>query len=168
MGMQCVFNFQDRKLLQINVKVLLVQIQNRNHRHQYHQLKYHQRHVPIHASNHRHAQLLINMIQDCEATDLRALQQGEKVKPHKVEEEIIITIIIIIITIIIIIITVIIIITIIQVTCGLFLVNSGVIWEKMEGSSINLTGKSKAKVELVQINININLTANKSAAKAQL
>jgi len=76
-GMQCVFNFQDRKLLQINVK-------------------------------------------DCEATDLRALQQGEKVKPHKV-------------------------------TCGLFLVNSGVIWEKMEGSSINLTGKSKAKVERTQI-----------------
>ena len=34
-----------------------------------------------------------------------------------------------------------------QVTCGLFLVNSGVIWEKMEGSNINLTGKSKAKVE---------------------
>ena len=29
---------------------------------------------------------LVNMmlIQDCEATDLRALQQGEKVKPHKV------------------------------------------------------------------------------------
>ena len=100
---------------------------------------------------------LINMmvIQDCEATDLRALQQGEKVKPHKVEEEkIIITITITFI--------------IVQVTCGLFLVNSGVIWEKMEGSSINLTGKSKAKVELVQINININLTANKSAAKAQL
>ena len=24
------------------------------------------------------------LIQDCEATDLRALQQGEKVKPHKV------------------------------------------------------------------------------------
>ena len=23
------------------------------------------------------------MTQDCEATDLRALQQGEKVKPHK-------------------------------------------------------------------------------------
>jgi len=76
-GMQCVFNFQDRKLLQINVK-------------------------------------------DCEATDLRALQQGEKVKPHKV-------------------------------TCGLFLVNSGVIWEKMEGSNINLTGKSKGKVERTQI-----------------
>ena len=51
-----------------------------------------------------------------------------------------------------------------QVTCGLFLVNSGVIWEKMEGSNINLTGKSKAKVELIQINTNINLTGKKSAA----
>ena len=28
--------------------------------------------------------ILIMMTQDCEATDLRALQQGEKVKPHKV------------------------------------------------------------------------------------
>ena len=89
------------------------------------------------------------MTQDCEATDLRALQQGEKVKPHKVVaknnhnrimelsinfEDVILSkftsnqndp----------------------QVTCGLFLVNSGVIWEKMEGSNINLTGKSKAKVE---------------------
>ena len=36
-------------------------------------------------------------------------------------------------------------------TCGLFLVNSGVIWEKAEGSNINLTGKSKAKVERTQI-----------------
>jgi len=76
-GMQCVFNFQDKKLLQIVVK-------------------------------------------DCEATDLRALQAGEKVKPHKV-------------------------------TCGNFLVNSGVIWEKMEGSNLNLTGKSKAKIERTQI-----------------
>ena len=38
-----------------------------------------------------------------------------------------------------------------QVTCGLFLVNSGVIWEKMEGSNINLVGKSKAKVKLSDI-----------------
>ena len=89
-------------------------------------------------------------------------------KPHKVEKEIIIVVTIIVIITIIIIVIIIAIITIIQVTCGLFLVNSGVIWEKMEGSSINLTGKSKAKVELGQINININLTANKSAAKAQL
>jgi len=76
-GQQAVFNFQDKKLLQVVVK-------------------------------------------DCEATDLRALQAGEKVKPHKV-------------------------------SCGLFLVNSAVIFERMEGSTINLVGKSKGKVERTQI-----------------
>jgi len=76
-GQQAVFNFQDKKLLQVVVK-------------------------------------------DIEATDLRALQAGEKVKPHKV-------------------------------SCGLFLVNSGIIFERMEGATINLTGKSKGKVERTQI-----------------
>jgi len=76
-GQQCVFNFQDKKLLQINIK-------------------------------------------DCEATNLRALQAGEKVSPHKV-------------------------------TCGLFLVNTGICFEKMEGSGLNLTGKCKGKVERTQI-----------------
>jgi len=76
-GQQAVFNFQDKKLLQIVVK-------------------------------------------DNEATDLRALQAGEKVKPHKV-------------------------------SVGVFLPNTGVIFERMEGATINLTGKSKAKVERTQI-----------------
>ena len=58
--------------------------------------------------------------QDLEATNLRALQSGEKVSPHKV-------------------------------TCGLLLANTPICWEKMEGSGLNLTGKSKGKVERTQI-----------------
>ena len=62
----------------------------------------------------------MSFLQDCEATNLRALQAGEKVAPHKV-------------------------------TCGLFLANTGICFEKMEGSGLNLTGKSKGKVERTQI-----------------
>ena len=59
-------------------------------------------------------------LQDCEATNLRAMQAGENVAPHKV-------------------------------TCGLLLANTPITWEKMEGSNMNLTGKSKGKVERAQI-----------------
>ena len=62
----------------------------------------------------------IHSCQDLEATNLRALQSGEKVPPHKV-------------------------------TCGLLLANTPICWEKMEGSGLNLTGKSKGKVERTQI-----------------
>ena len=34
----------------------------------------------------------------------------------------------------------------IKVSCGLFLPNTGIIFERMEGATINLTGKSKGKV----------------------
>ena len=36
-------------------------------------------------------------------------------------------------------------------TCGLLLANTPITWEKMEGSNMNLTGKSKGKVERQQI-----------------
>lgn len=36
-------------------------------------------------------------------------------------------------------------------TCGLFLANTGICFEKAEGSGLNLTGKSKGKVERTQI-----------------
>ena len=36
-------------------------------------------------------------------------------------------------------------------TCGLLLANTPITWEKMEGSNMNLTGKSKGKVEQQQI-----------------
>jgi len=72
-GQQAVFNFQDKKLLQVVVK-------------------------------------------DCEATNLHKLQAGEAVKPHKTN-------------------------------LGILLPNSTIIFEKMEGSSLNLTGKSKGKLE---------------------
>lgn len=72
-GQQSVFNFQDKKLLQVVVK-------------------------------------------DCEATNLQKLQTGEAVKPHKTN-------------------------------LGILLPNSTIIFEKMEGSSLNLTGKSKGKLE---------------------
>ena len=36
-------------------------------------------------------------------------------------------------------------------TCGLLLANTPITWEKMEGSNMNLTGKSKAKMERQQI-----------------
>lgn len=39
----------------------------------------------------------------------------------------------------------------IQVTCGLLLANTPITFEKMEGSNMNLTGKSKGKVERAQI-----------------
>ena len=39
----------------------------------------------------------------------------------------------------------------IQVTCGLLLANTPITFEKMEGSNMNLTGKSKGKVEQQQI-----------------
>ena len=64
--------------------------------------------------------LTADYCQDLEATNLRALQAGEKVPPHKV-------------------------------TCGLLLANTPICWEKMEGSGLNLTGKSKGKVERTQI-----------------
>ena len=35
-------------------------------------------------------------------------------------------------------------------TCGLLLANTPITWEKMEGSNMNLTGKSKGKVEQQQ------------------